>query len=184
MKPIPRQASWRDLTVLPDIFQVCFQKSHWFQLVSLSLCGGSTAEQTHLPYCDPNLALIMKQNLIPFFFPHQEYFSSLFMKYSTKGSSCGTPLRCEDETKHQSLHSISGSSGMTVFTRSSKHHSAPLTSESEHYIMAGKSSKRSLWCMRVNFTLAEKALQQQWFSSAYGGQFGTEPTGHVVFELL
>lgn len=109
-------------------------------LVPASLCGGITAEQTDLLYCDPYLAstTIMKQIFT------NNISLSLFIKYSLNGSSCGTLLRCEDETKHQSLHSNSGSSGTTVFTRSFKHHLVPLTSESEHYIMAGKSSKKCL----------------------------------------
>lgn len=139
-------------------------------LVPASLCGGITAEQTDLLYCDPNLASTTIMKLIF----TKNISLSLFMKYSLNGSSCGTLLWCEDETKHQSLHSISGSSGTTVFTRSSKHHSVSLTSESEHYIMAGKSSKKCLWCMRFNLPLGGNALLQQWLSSVYGAQFGTQ----------
>lgn len=32
--------------------------------------------------------------------------------------------------------------------------------------------------------LAENALRQQWFSSVYGGLFGTQPLGHALFEAL
>lgn len=80
-------------------------------------------------YCDSNLAslIIMEQSFTHSF--SQNISLSLFMHCPTEGSSHGTLLRCEDETKHQGLHSVSGSSGMTVLTHSSKHHSAPLTSD-------------------------------------------------------
>lgn len=107
---------------------------------------------------------------------------SLFMECSTEGSSRGTLLWREDETKHQSLHSVSGSSGMSVdmFLQTSLG-SSHFWLESEHYIMVGKSSKSpsDAW---VYFMLAENALRQQWFSSAYSGLFGTQPLGHSVFD--
>lgn len=126
MKLLPRQVSWCDLTVLPDIFQLCFQSCissslfHSVYMVEL---------QKIQLYCNTNLAslIIIEQNLTHSF--RQSISLSLFMQRSTEGSSRRTLLWCEDETNHQSLHSISGSSGTTVLTRSSKHHSAPLTSD-------------------------------------------------------